>query len=479
MRGLTSRVRRRRHFRAPPAKLEKSRRCDCIVADRGSRIADRGSRIADRGSRIADRGSRIADRGSRIADRASRLAPRASCLAPRASCLAPRASCLAPRASRLAPRASRLAPRASRECDRGALAAFADAGACRPFPFLPKVMPMSTPVNRQLRLKARPDGRVGHEHFTLAEAPLPPLGPGEMLVRVLYLSMDPTNRVWMSDIPQYLPPVAIGDVMRALGIGRVVASNAPGFAEGDLVQGLVGWQDYAHVRADEIAQYTKLPAALGLPLPRLLGACGMSGLTAYYGLTEIAPVQPGETLVVSAAAGSVGSVAGQIGKIHGARVVGIAGGADKCRYLTDELGFDAAVDYKSDDWKRALKDATPDGVHVSFENVGGEIMRAVLSRMAIGGRVALCGVIANYNNGRPADDVSVLIAKRLTMRGFLILDYRKSREAIATLAGWLRDGRLKAEETVADGLTNAPDVLNRLFDGSHRGKLVLRVDPQA
>ncbi|MBO7813277.1 NADP-dependent oxidoreductase [Burkholderia pseudomallei] len=451
MRGLTSRVRRRRHFRAPPAKLEKSRRCDCIVADRGSRIADRGSRIADRGSRIA----------------------------PRASRLAPRASRLAPRASRLAPRASRLAPRASRECDRGALAAFADAGACRPFPFLPKVMPMSTPVNRQLRLKARPDGRVGHEHFTLAEAPLPPLGPGEMLVRVLYLSMDPTNRVWMSDIPQYLPPVAIGDVMRALGIGRVVASNAPGFAEGDLVQGLVGWQDYAHVRADEIAQYTKLPAALGLPLPRLLGACGMSGLTAYYGLTEIAPVQPGETLVVSAAAGSVGSVAGQIGKIHGARVVGIAGGADKCRYLTDELGFDAAVDYKSDDWKRALKDATPDGVHVSFENVGGEIMRAVLSRMAIGGRVALCGVIANYNNGRPADDVSVLIAKRLTMRGFLILDYRKSREAIATLAGWLRDGRLKAEETVADGLTNAPDVLNRLFDGSHRGKLVLRVDPQA
>nr|WP_172644520.1 NADP-dependent oxidoreductase [Burkholderia pseudomallei] len=422
------------------------------IADRGSRIADRGSRIADRGSRIADRGSRIADRGSRIADRASRLAPRAS----------------------------RLAPRASRECDRGALAAFADAGACRPFSFLPKVMPiMSTPVNRQLRLKARPDGRVGHEHFTLAEAPLPPLGPGEMLVRVLYLSMDPTNRVWMSDIPQYLPPVAIGDVMRALGIGRVVASNAPGFAEGDLVQGLVGWQDYAHVRADEIAQYTKLPAALGLPLPRLLGACGMSGLTAYYGLTEIAPVQPGETLVVSAAAGSVGSVAGQIGKIHGARVVGIAGGADKCRYLTDELGFDAAVDYKSDDWKRALKDATPDGVHVSFENVGGEIMRAVLSRMAIGGRVALCGVIANYNNGRPADDVSVLIAKRLTMRGFLILDYRKSREAIATLAGWLRDGRLKAEETVADGLTNAPDVLNRLFDGSHRGKLVLRVDPQA
>ena len=227
------------------------------------------------------------------------------------------------------------------------------------------------------------------------------------------------------------------------------------------------------------AQLVKLPAESGLPLPTLLGACGMSGLTAYYGLTDIAPVQPGETLVVSAAAGSVGSIAGQIGKIHGARVVGIAGGADKCRYLTETLGFDAAVDYKADDFRQQLKAATPDGVHVNFENVGGEVMRAVLSRMVIGGRVALCGVISNYNSGRAADDVGVLISKRLTMRGFLILDYRKSREAVQTLTGWLRDGRLKAEETVADGLENAPDVLNRLFDGDHRGKLVLRVDPGA
>lgn len=231
--------------------------------------------------------------------------------------------------------------------------------------------------------------------------------------------------------------------------------------------------------AEQAAQLVKLPAQSGLPLPTLLGACGMSGLTAYYGLTDIAPVQPGETLVVSAAAGSVGSIAGQIGKIHGARVVGIAGGADKCRYLTDTLGFDAAVDYKADDFRQQLKAATPDGVHVNFENVGGEVMRAVLSRMVIGGRVALCGVISNYNSGRAADDVGVLISKRLTMRGFLILDYRKSREAVQTLAGWLRDGRLKAEETVADGLENAPDVLNRLFDGDHRGKLVLRVDPHA
>ena len=335
---------------------------------------------------------------------------------------------------------------------------------------------MSTPVNRQLLLKTRPEGRVGREHFSLVETPVPALADGEVLVRVLYLSMDPTNRVWMSDVPQYLPPVAIGEVMRALGIGRVVASRNAGFAEGDLVQGLVGWQDYAVVPA---AQLVKLPAQSGLPLPTLLGACGMSGLTAYYGLTDIAPVQPGETLVVSAAAGSVGSIAGQIGKIHGARVVGIAGGADKCRYLTETLGFDAAVDYKADDFRQQLKAATPDGVHVNFANVGGEVMRAVLSRMVIGGRVALCGVISNYNSGRAADDVGVLISKRLTMRGFLILDYRKSREAVQTLAGWLRDGRLKAEETVADGLENAPDVLNRLFDGDHRGKLVLRVDPGA
>ncbi|KVC53658.1 NADP-dependent oxidoreductase [Burkholderia pseudomultivorans] len=338
---------------------------------------------------------------------------------------------------------------------------------------------MSTPVNRQLLLKTRPEGRVGREHFSLVETPVPALADGEVLVRVLYLSMDPTNRVWMSDVPQYLPPVAIGEVMRALGIGRVVASRHAGFAEGDLVQGLVGWQDYAAVPAGHAAQLVKLPAESGLPLPTLLGACGMSGQTAYYGLTEIAPVQPGETLVVSAAAGSVGSIAGQIGKIHGARVVGIAGGPDKCRYLTDTLGFDAAVDYKADDFRQQLKAATPDGVHVNFENVGGEVMRAVLSRMVIGGRVALCGVISNYNSGRAADDVGVLISKRLTMRGFLILDYRNGREAVRTLAGWLRDGRLKSEETVADGLENAPDVLNRLFDGDHRGKLVLRVDPDA
>lgn len=333
-----------------------------------------------------------------------------------------------------------------------------------------------TMTNRQLRLKTRPEGLVKRDDFDLVETPVPELAEGEVLVRVAYLSMDPTNRVWMRDIPQYMPPVAIGDVMRAGGIGHVVASKAATFTEGDIVQGLLGWQTHALLSGDAVRDLVRLPANTGLPLPTLLGACGLSGMTAYYGLTDIAPVQPGETIVISAAAGSVGSIAGQIAKIHGARVVGIAGGADKCRYLTDTLGFDAAVDYKAADFKQALKAATPDGVHVNFENVGGEVMRAVLSRMVIGGRVALCGLISGYNGEqKPGDDYSVIIVKRLQVRGFLAFDFRRAKEAVAALAGWIADGRIKAEETIAEGLENAPLVLNRLFDGSHRGKLLLKV----
>jgi NADPH-dependent curcumin reductase CurA len=267
--------------------------------------------------------------------------------------------------------------------------------------------------------------------------------------------------------------------MRALGLGRVVKSRSSHYAEGDLVQGITGWQDY-FVLHEDAKGYVRLPADPGIRLPTLLGAAGMSGVTAYDGMTDIAPVKAGETLVVSAAAGSVGSIAGQIGKIHGARVVGIAGGAEKCRYLVDELGFDAGVDYKAADFRQQLKAATPDGVHVNFENVGGEVMRAVLSRMVIGGRVALCGLISGYNaDGRPSDDFGPFIMKRLSLRGFLVLDYTGTREAVAAVGGWIREGRIKTEETVAEGLENAPVVLNRLFDGSHRGKLVLRVDGEA
>ncbi len=336
-----------------------------------------------------------------------------------------------------------------------------------------------TTINRQMRLRSRPQGLVERANFELHEEPLADLAEGEVRVRVLYLSMDPTNRVWMSDMPQYMPPVAIGEVMRGLGIGRVTASRTDQFAEGDLLQGLLGWQEYAVIHERDAKDYVKLPAEPPLPLPTMLGACGLSGITAYYGSTEIAPVKEGETLVVSAASGSVGSIAGQIAKIRGARVVGITGGHAKCSYLLEELGFDAAVDYKADDFRNKLKAATPDGVHVNFENVGGEIMRAVLSRMVIGGRVALCGVISKYNERAPEDDFSVAIMKRLTIRGFLAFDYAHPQEAVQALTGWIADGRLKTEETVDDGLENAPVVLNRLFDGSHRGKLVLRVDPGA
>ena len=334
-------------------------------------------------------------------------------------------------------------------------------------------------TNRQLLLKTRPEGLVSRDNFELREQPTPELQDGQALVRVLYLSMDPTNRVWMSDVRQYMPPVAIGDVMRGIGIGRVVASKAKHYAVGDLVQGLVGWQDYALLDEGKTGYWAKLPPKPPVALPTLLGACGFSGITAHYGLTEIAPVQPGETLLVSAAAGSVGSIAGQIGKLRGARVVGIAGGAEKCRHLVDDLGFDAAVDYKADDFKQQLAAATPDGVHVNFENVGGPVMRAVLSRMVNGGRVALCGLIANYaSGGKPSDDYSVIIVKRLTVRGFLAFDYKDQQGAVQDLVGWVVSGKIKAGETVADGLENAPTVLNRLFDGSHTGKLVLRVSDE-
>ncbi len=331
-------------------------------------------------------------------------------------------------------------------------------------------------TNRQLLLKTRPEGLVSADNFELREQATPELQEGQALVRVLYLSMDPTNRVWMSDVPQYMPPVAIGEVMRGIGLGRVVASRASHYAVGDLVQGLVGWQDYALLDENKTGYWAKLPPRPPVALPTLLGACGFSGITAHYGLTEIASVQPGETLVVSAAAGSVGSIAGQIGKLRGARVVGIAGGAEKCRHLVDDLGFDAAVDYKAGDFRQQLAAATPDGVHVNFENVGGPVMRAVLARMVNGGRVALCGLIANYaSGGKPSDDYSVIIVKRLTVRGFLAFDYKNQQGAVQDLVGWVLSGKIKAGETVADGLENAPAVLNRLFDGSHTGKLVLRV----
>jgi len=334
-----------------------------------------------------------------------------------------------------------------------------------------------TDINRRLLLKTRPQGRVKNSDFDLVEEAIPTIGEGEALVRTTYLSLDPTNRVWMTDQPGYLPPVQIGEVMRSGGLGRIVESNSPKYKVGQLVNGFTGWQDY--VVASDSLPFTPLPEGLPVSDSAFLGALGMTGLTAYFGITDVAKVQAGETVVISAAAGAVGSVAGQIAKILGARVVGIAGGPEKCAWLVDELGFDAAVDYKATDWREQLKETTPGGIDVNFENVGGEIMEAVFARLKIGARVALCGLISDYNN--PDDPVGLrnfgaIITKRATVRGFLILDYfDQIKDATMQLGQWLAEGKLQSRETVVEGLENTPESLNLLFDGGNTGKLVVKI----
>jgi len=338
---------------------------------------------------------------------------------------------------------------------------------------------MHSNVNRQFRLARRPVGRVARTDFDFVEAPVPQAGPDEIVARVLYLSVDPTNRIWMSDRDQYMPPVEIGEVMRGAGLAQVVQSNLPGVAVGALVTGLTGWQDYAIGGTGENA-LMPLPAGLPIPLPAFLGTLGATGLTAYFGLVDVAKPQVGETVVVSAAAGAVGTVVGQIAKILGCRAVGIAGGPEKCRLLTEELGFDAAVDYKAPDWRESLARATPDGIDVDFENVGGEIMEAVLGRMNLNGRVVLCGLISGYNDGRPMTGPwDVVLMKRLRVQGFIILDYLpRFAEGGMQLAQWMMEGRLVHRDTVVDGLEKAPEALDMLFDGANTGKLVVRVaDP--
>src|SRR6478735_7702142 len=278
--------------------------------------------------------------------------------------------------------------------------------------------------NRRFLLRERPAGRIGSNTFELSEQPIPDIGDGEALIRVDWISLDPTNRTWINDTPTYLPPVGIGEVMRAGGLGEVVASNNPNYAVGQTVQGFVGWQEYAV--ASDAMPLLPVDVAEGVSPSAYLGALGLTGLTAWIGIRDIGKPQPGETVVVSAAAGAVGSVAGQLAKADGARVVGIAGGAEKCALLTEELGFDAAVDYKADDWREKLVEATPDGIDVDFENVGGEIMDRIFARLNIGARIALCGLISGYNDeGGPTGprNFSALIAARAKVQGFLILDY--------------------------------------------------------
>jgi NADPH-dependent curcumin reductase CurA len=281
----------------------------------------------------------------------------------------------------------------------------------------------------------------------------------------------------MTDIEQYMPPVALGEVMRGGGLGQVVASNHPGYQVGDLVTGLTGWQDYVVTDGSGLGALTVLPKGLPVPLPALMGALGVTGLTAYFGLLDIGQPKAGETVVVSSAAGATGSVVGQIAKIRGCRVVGIAGGPEKCAWITDDLGFDAAVDYKRSGWQARLRAACPAGVDVNFENVGGEIMDEVMGCMNLGGRVVLCGMISGYNAAEPMRGrFDVVLMKRLRVQGFIILDFLpRFAEGAMQLAQWMMEGKLKHRETIVEGLEQAPVAINQLFDGTNVGKLLVKV----
>jgi hypothetical protein len=333
-------------------------------------------------------------------------------------------------------------------------------------------------TNRRFLLRERPQGRVDADTFELVTEPVPEIGEGEALVRTEYVSIDPTNRAWLNDTPTYLPPVGIGEVVRAGGIGRVVASNHPAYEEGKLVQGFTGWQEWV-VASDEapLLAVTEVP---GVESPSAyLGVLGMTGLTAWVGVRKIAKPQQGETTVVSAAAGAVGSVAGQLAKADGARVVGIAGGPEKCALLTGRLGFDAAIDYKADDWRQQLADATPDGIDVDFENVGGEIMDAVFARINLNARIALCGLISGYNADDPPPgprSFGNLLVKRAMLKGFIVLDhFGDAPQAIAEVGELVAAGEIEALETVVEGFERLPEALNMLFDGANTGKLSVRV----
>jgi NADPH-dependent curcumin reductase CurA len=338
--------------------------------------------------------------------------------------------------------------------------------------------------NRRIVLAARPDGAPTPDHFRLEEAPIPTAGQGEMLVRNLYLSLDPYMRGRMSDRASYARPVAIGEVMVGGTVGEVISSRADGFSVGDVVVGYGGWQDFAvfSEKASGPNRPLRVPHGPGdPPLSTALGVAGMPGCTAYFGLTKLGKPQSGETLVVSAAAGAVGSVVGQLGKMQGLRVVGIAGGPAKCAYCTDELGFDACIDYKGvADLAAALAEACPAGIDIYFENVGGQLAEAVATLLNPGSRVPICGIISQYNEAEPRWPGEVLEkAKNVPeSRFFLVWEWPDEYEdAVARLRGWVAEGKLRHREDVVTGLENAPSAFGRLFTGQNFGKLVVEIRP--
>jgi NADPH-dependent curcumin reductase len=338
--------------------------------------------------------------------------------------------------------------------------------------------PGLTATNHQILLVRRPVGAPAPEDFRYAETPVPTPGPGDVLVKALYLSMDPAMRGWMSEAKSYMPPVELGEVMRAGMAARVIASNDPAFKPGDTVTGILGAQEYALAKADDLTRVD--PVAV--PLPIRLSALGVPGITAYFGLLDLAKIKEGDRVLISGAAGAVGTIAGQIAKLKGCRVVGIAGGARKCQYIVDELGFDAAIDYKAEDVTSAIRAQFRRGLHVYFDNVGGPILDAALANLAVGARVVLCGAISQYNSidgvYGPKNYLSILV-NRATVRGLLVFDYvARYGEAEQDLAAWIAEGKVKVKVDIVEGLQTFPETLMKLFRGDNLGKLILRVAPE-
>jgi NADPH-dependent curcumin reductase len=330
-------------------------------------------------------------------------------------------------------------------------------------------------TNHQFRLAARPEGLPKRQDWSYTEEPVREPGEGELLVKVLYLSLDPAMRGWMNEGKSYIAPVGLGEVMRAGAVGKVLSSKHPGFKAGDFVMGTFGVQEYALSNGKGV---TRVDPSIA-PLPVYLGTLGMPGLTAYFGLLDIGKPKAGDTVVVSGAAGAVGTVVGQIAKLKGCRVVGIAGGPDKCRYIVQELGFDAAIDYKSEDVKKALRTHCPKGVDVYFDNVGGDILDAVLTQINLRARIIICGAISQYNATGPVKGPSnylSLLVNRASMTGMVIFDYAdRYAEAAREMAGWLTAGKLKSREDIVQGFQTFPETFLKLFKGENTGKLVLEV----
>jgi len=329
--------------------------------------------------------------------------------------------------------------------------------------------------NRRLVLANRPSGLVDESTVRLESEAVPEIADGEAVVRVRYLSIDPTIRTWMDDIPSYLPPIEIGEVIRSGGVGEVIDSRCEVYTPGQLLFGMTGWQDYVVVDAGERAMQV-LPD--GVPPGIAIGILGVTGMTAYFGITDVGQVKADDVVVVSGAAGATGSAAGQIAKIKGAKkVVGIAGGGEKCAFIVDELGFDDAIDYKNDNVAARLRETCPDGIDLYFDNVGGSILDDCLGNLALRGRVVLCGAISTYNSDGPPPGPSNylrLVVNRGRMEGFIILDYLdRFPAAQMEIAAWIAEGKIKSSEHLVQGLEHAPEALNLLFSGGNTGKVIV------